>query len=216
MTPTTTPLLTVISSHLEPLTNSPSQNIRELALEGRLVLTARSASSSSGNAGSGGEKKEYDEKEHKKRKDLEVYQEALRLIQDPLLPVRAYGLNLLRSLVSASPPSLDPALIPSILTIFIQSLDSPDSFIFLNAVQGLCAMTESFGKDILIRLVNEYYSEQDGRGGDMGKGELDRKLRFGEALAGVVRNLGERLSLYGEFIHIRYTAFVKDAYIRFH
>lgn len=137
-----------------------------------------------------------------------VYQKALTLLQDHLLPVRAHGLLLLRQLASSKTPSpkdptklvaaLDPALVPGILSIFLQSIQDEDSYIFLNAVQGLTAMFEGFGKEVLRGLIADYVRGLDGVGaGALDQGEVDVKIRIGEALGQVVRKCGEALPSYG-------------------
>lgn len=170
-----------------------------------MVLTARLAStsypieSSSKKSGVGGDENPG-----------AIYQKALTLLQDPLLPVRAHGLLLLRQLASSKTPSpedptklvaaLDPVLVPGVLSIFLQSIQDEDSYIFLNAVQGLVAMVEGFGKEVLRGLVADYVKGLDGVGaGGLDQREIDVKIRIGEALGQVVRRCGEALPSYGVF-----------------
>lgn len=216
LSPQTTPILTLISSRLERLTESQSAYVRRAAKEARLVLTIRSHGASTSSKAKGQERKP----------DQEVYQEALKLIQDPILPVRAHGLSMLKALVAPkrssstpTPAPVDPALIPAILDIFLQSIQDDDSFVFLNAVQGLAAMVdqEGLGKRVLGRLVAVYSSPSSasfvatkssgslkGKSGaaadlgGMGKGDLDKRLRVGEALLQVVKRCGEALPAYGK------------------
>lgn len=190
---------------LEPLTKHPSESLRPLAREARMVLTARLASTP------------YPSESPPKESGVSdgdskaVYQKALTLLQDPLLPVRAHGLLLLRQLTSSKTPStedptklvaaLDPALVPSVLSIFLQSVQDEDSYIFLNAVQGLAAMVEGFGKEVLRGLIADYIKGLDGVGaGALDQGEVDVKVRIGEALGQVVRRCGEALPSYGTFL----------------
>ena len=132
----------------------------------------------------------------------QIYQEALKLLQDPILPVRAHGLLLLRRLVSSQAekaPLIEPALIPGILSIFLQSLQEDDSYIFLNSVQGLSAMVDTFGKDVLTGLVDLYAGGLGGVGGsNITRQEVDTRIRIGEALGQVIRRCGGALSIYGE------------------
>lgn len=143
----------------------------------------------------------------------EIYQKALKLLQDPILPVRAHGLMLLRQLVSSrprtspskptelDPPQIERALVPAILSIFLQSVQDDDSYIYLNGLQGLAAMVDVFGKEVLRGLVNTYREGLDGGlgGSDMKKDEVDVKLRIAEAIEQVIRRCGETLPAYGEF-----------------
>lgn len=139
----------------------------------------------------------------------ETYQKALKLLQDPLLPVRAHGLMLLRQLVSArksaptggrtlAEPALNRALIPGILSIFMQSIQDDDSYMFLNAVQGLSAMVDGYGKDVLRGLVGTYAGSLDNLGASaLSQHDVDVRTRVGEALGQVVRRCGEALPSYG-------------------
>ncbi|KAL4265069.1 Tango6 family protein [Pleurotus pulmonarius] len=195
------PILDDIFTLLEPLAaNDSSPSIKSLARECRMVMTARLASTSAAGA-SRVKRGEEEEDMHA------TYQKALKLLQDPILPVRAHGLLLLRQLVtptrssSTSPPQekpqLDPALMPSILSIFLQSIQDDDSYIFLNAVQGLSAMVETHGKDILGSLVKIYSSGLDGLAASvLTKHDVDTRIRVGEALGQVIRRCGDALGIY--------------------
>jgi len=189
---------------LEPLTKHTSESLRALAREARMVLTARLASTSSASERFSSKKPRVSDDEDPKA----IYQKALTLLQDPLLPVRAHGLLLLRQLASTkSPhpedptklvPALDSALVPGVLSIFLQSIQDEDSYIFLNAVQGLAAMVEGFGKEVLRGIVADYVRGLDGVGaGALDQGEVDVRVRIGEALGQVVKRCGETLPSYG-------------------
>ena len=167
-----------------------------------MVMTARLASTSN----SGGTAKA---RTSEKEKVQEIYQKALKLLQDPLLPVRAHGLLLLRQLVSSQPLGtsaesvIDQALIPSIISILMQAIQDEDSYMFLNAVQGLAAMVDSFGKDVLRSLILEYSGGLDGLGGTtMTDNEVDKRVRVGEVLSQVIRRCGDALNIYGNLTAI--------------
>lgn len=169
-----------------------------------MVLIARLASSSVPPSKAGAKSKE--ETPEKK------YQKALKLLQDPILPVRAHGLLLLRELVSlpkvpsesGTPvPVVDRALIPGILSIFLQSLQDDDSYIFLNAVQGLAAMVDGFGKEVLRGLVDMYAQGLEGLGGTaVTKTDVDTRTRVGEALGQDIKRCGDALTGYGACLSI--------------
>ena len=187
------PVLNEIFSLLEPFSNDVSESIRSLAREARMVMTARLASSST--SWSAPQKKGEEGPQ-------EIYQKALKLLQDPILPVRAHGLLLLRQLVSSRPrepaPTTDAALVPAILSIFMQSVQDDDSYIFLNAVQGLSAMVDAFGKDVLGNLLETYTRNLSASSvGTLSKQEVDAKVRVGEALGQVIRRCGDALGVYG-------------------
>ncbi|KAG9038544.1 hypothetical protein FRB95_000765 [Tulasnella sp. JGI-2019a] len=199
LTSMNTPLLQVIESDIEVLTTHASTTVGALAREARLVLTARNASTSTAGSqiGTG--------PEDPRQRAQEQYQQALKLLQDPILPVRAHGLVLLKNLVlSAKAPTpgsrstVDPALIPAILSIFLQLVQEDDSYIFLNAVQGLVAMADTLGPEILKGLVDVYGGGLvDGAAGShMTKAELDRRVRVGEALGQFIRKCGDTLNMH--------------------
>jgi Required for nuclear transport of RNA pol II C-terminus 1 len=190
-----TPVLHEIFLLLEPLTKAPSASVRSLAREARMVMTTRLASALPSQDVTTTSKKQGEED------SLQTYQKALTLLQDPLLPVRAHGLMLLRQLVLPHPPSrqpsLEPALVPGVLSIFLQSLQDEDSYMFLNAVQGLAAMVDGFGKEVLKGLMNDYASGLDGSGGiGLTQSDVDMRVRIGEALGQVIRRCDEALPLH--------------------
>ncbi|KAK7049303.1 hypothetical protein VNI00_005904 [Paramarasmius palmivorus] len=197
MSPKTTPTLNEILLLLEPLVTNDTEAIRDLAREARMVLTARLASQSAQPGG----KADQDLPEEDSRT---TYQHALKLLQDPILPVRAHGLLLLRQLVSPSSQkskSVDPALVPAIQEIFMQSVTDNDSYIFLNAVQGLAALVDRFGAPVLKNMVQNYTKGLDGlQGTNMTQQDIDIRLRVGEALATVIRRCGSTLGSHGDVI----------------
>ena len=96
-------------------------------------------------------------------------------------------------------PDIDPALVPGILSIFLQSIQDDDSYIFLNAVQGLSAMVDGFGKDVLKGLMDAYTKGLNGTTAvSLSRQELDMRTRLGEALGQVIRRCGDALPNYGE------------------
>ncbi|GLB33780.1 hypothetical protein LshimejAT787_0106640 [Lyophyllum shimeji] len=193
------PVLNDIFSLLEPLAREGSEAIRPLAREARMVMTARLASTSAPDKSTSPMQTEESAQE--------IYQKALKFLQDPILPVRAHGLLLLRQLVtpasrdSTGPKLQDQALVPAILSIFLQSVQDDDSYVFLNAVQGLAAMVDGFGKDVLRGLMKEYADGVDGLGAmNLTQRDLDTRTRVGEALAAVIRRCGEALGIYVDML----------------
>lgn len=202
----TAPVLNDIFSLLESISKAPEEELRSLAREARMVMTARLASTSEHT----GRKQPKTSTSDDAEDPQETYQKALKLLQDQLLPVRAHGLMLLRQLVSArkdasgtlSEPSIDRALIPGILSIFMQSVQDDDSYMFLNAVQGLSAMVDGFGKEVLRNLVSVYADGLDGLSASaMSQHDVDMRTRVGEALGQVIRRCGDALPSYGMAYH---------------
>ncbi|KAG8819060.1 hypothetical protein FRC18_012206 [Serendipita sp. 400] len=199
------PHVTRIKESLKRLELHSSLALRQAAREASLVLIARQSGASV--ALSSSSSQGIDEK---KKSSREVYQEALVLLQDPLLPVRAQGLAMLRHLVEGSSSSssaevIDSALVPAILDIFVNSVQNEDSFLFLNAVQGLVATAQRFGRDVFKRLIEIYSTPErvgatSSIGGGMSKQELDVKLRVGEALGEIVGRCGQALGGYVDLL----------------
>lgn len=129
--------------------------------------------------------------------EMEKYASALAALQDTLLPVRAHGLHILREMILAKSIVLTQSRggenaereLDHALDIFVQHVQEPDSFIYLNAVKGLAALTDVHGPDILRKLVRIYANED-------GKQQLDTRLRIGEALVQTVQRCGEALGGY--------------------
>lgn len=116
------------------------------------------------------------------------------------MPVRAHGLVLLRKLVSDNSAEggqagqLDPALRPAILDIFLQAVQDEESYLYLNAVQGLGALASSGGQEAISRLVDVYVGREDRLTSvAMSTREAEKRLRVGEALLLVVQRSGDAL-----------------------
>ena len=193
-----TPILHSISEKLDRLASSDNPTTSRLARDANMILYLRKAVQNSAatpsNAGPLG-------------KSRETYQEALKLLQDPILPIRAQGLAMLRSLVASRDAlfSTDPALIPAVLDIFVQAVQDDDSFLYLNAIQGLSVMVDSFGKDIAKRLMRVYTgNDADAVGeGEKGRRELDKRLRVGEAMVQIAQRAAQALPIYGELASLQ-------------
>ncbi len=190
------PVLDEILEDVERLAKAPSESIRALAREARMVLTVRLASASTVPSDPAREPEEDQIRS--------TYQRALKLLQDALLPVRAHGLLLLRELVTTrtgiAPHEVVRTLEPAIRDIFLQAVQDDDSYIFLNAVQGLSALADSFGSQALSGLVAVYAGGLQGVGaGALTQQDVDMRLRVGEALGQVIRRCGETLPRYGQF-----------------
>ena len=171
-----------------------------------MVLTVRLASTSTASPS-----KQRPKSDDSAQNTQETYQKALKLLQDPILPVRAHGLLLLRQLVAPPrtasirhKPSADILpLVPAILDIFLQSVQDDDSYVFLNAVQGLAALVDGFGSEVLrslVRVYTEGLQETSASASMLTQAEVDTRLRVGEALGQVIRKCGDALPIYGPFL----------------
>ncbi|KAF9960033.1 hypothetical protein BGZ72_008110 [Mortierella alpina] len=171
------------------LNDHPLIEIRRVAHDLQTLIPTRLSDSSS--TASDAPKKTEMETE------MEKYASALAALQDSLLPVRAHGLHILREMILAKSVVLTKSSggdgaereLDHALDIFVQHVQEPDSFIYLNAVKGLAALTDAHGPEILTKLMKIYSNEN-------GKQQLDTRLRIGEALVQTVQRCGEALGGY--------------------
>ncbi|KAI9458406.1 hypothetical protein BJY52DRAFT_1204364 [Lactarius psammicola] len=204
------PVLDEILGDVERLAKAPSESVRALAREARMVLTVRLASASTAPSGP--------VREPEEDQIRTTYQRALKLLQDALLPVRAHGLLLLRELVTTragtAPHEVVRALEPAIRDIFLQAVQDDDSYIFLNAVQGLAALADSFGSQALGGLVGVYAGGLQGVGvGALSQQDVDMRLRVGEALGQVIRRCGETLPQYADVLVPQLFSLVRSSHL---
>lgn len=119
----------------------------------------------------------------------EKYTTALSYLRDPLIPVRAHGLYLLRELILERAPIVD---VTNTARLLITMLKDGDSFVYLNVVKCLSALTDRHSKTVTKMLVTAYLNDADIL--DLGeKLGLDERLRIGEALLGTVQRLNQAL-----------------------
>lgn len=193
-------MLKVISARVDALTSHPSDDIRPIAKEASLVLKARQSSTKVDSTTQNQDL--LSDYEKAIIKGNQMYQEALKMLQDPILPVRAHGLVVLKDLVSHGSAKddtkqvlMDAALIPAILDIFVQAICDDESFLYLNAVKGLSEMANSGGRSMIRRLMSVYLGEREATE-TLTQAEVDKRLRIGEALLQVVQKLELALAAY--------------------
>jgi hypothetical protein len=122
--------------------------------------------------------------EPKLTSDEDLYNEAQKYIKDPLVPIRAQGLSILRDLILKQSPAIK---IDVVLDELIQLLQDEDSYVYLNAIKSIQTFADIHGREISRKLVSEYNVRPN----------VDEKLRITETLAGVIRRMGETFT--GDF-----------------
>ncbi|KAG0347662.1 transmembrane and coiled-coil domains-containing protein 7 [Podila humilis] len=175
-------LLALTLIHMEQLSTHPLIEIRRVAHDLQTLIPTRLTDTASGDK----------PKKTEMEIEMEKYASALAALQDSLLPVRAHGLHILREMILSKSVVLtrsDDRELGHALDIFIQHVQEPDSFIYLNAVKGLAALTDAHGPKILAKLMSIYANAD-------GKQTLDTRLRIGEALVQTVQRCGEALGGY--------------------
>ncbi|GAA5948232.1 hypothetical protein JCM3765_001328 [Sporobolomyces pararoseus] len=228
LTISNTPLLLSIDSKLETISQDSSSGsvsvISSLISEIRTVFKLRETLLKFSSNTTTNDKKvvqdDDDDDDDGMESSRKQYQTSLKLLQDPLLPVRAQGLHLLKTLIKPNSNNsnsnsnksrellkTDPALLPAILSIFLNSVsEEEDSFLYLNAIQGLSTLVDVFSKQVINGLIQAYTGGGGGSAGggggevrevgqgEKGKKELDKRLRIGEALIQVIQRSGTALA----------------------
>ncbi|KAI8647476.1 armadillo-type protein [Parasitella parasitica] len=118
----------------------------------------------------------------------EKYRDAMKSLQDDLLPIRAHGMGMLKEMALAKDPLVSSGEgLDQLLDIFVRLVQDEDSYIYLNAVKGLSAMTDAYGNQIIQKL-GDIYSDNGQK--------LDNRLRIGEALLQTIQRCGDALGKY--------------------
>jgi len=113
--------------------------------------------------------------------DAEIYSRAIEYISDPLVPVRAQGLSILRDLILRNPSAVN---VDSVLDLLLGLLHDEDSFVYLNAIKAIQVVADKYGESITRKIMDEYESKTD----------VDERVRLAESVAGVVQRMGELFS----------------------
>ena len=131
------------------------------------------------------------------------FQCALKEVQDPLIPVRGHGVQMLSKLIrSKDPETLEN--ISKLLEIFRHQLSSLDSYIYLRAITGLASLASVRSAEIIPLLCKEFTSLadkelqplQDDRDHSGETSEVTVRLKVGEVLVKVAGECGVILPYY--------------------
>lgn len=121
------------------------------------------------------------QKDFRESKSALLFRDAIKELGDELLPIRAHGMSVIRGLVMSNDPIATRHL-DGIIIIFLDLLHDEDSFIYLNAIKGLSALSEKYPKETLEKLTSRY------RNIDF---DAEDRLRIGECLLQVIQRMGE-------------------------
>ncbi|KAF3912259.1 hypothetical protein AA313_de0201782 [Arthrobotrys entomopaga] len=119
-----------------------------------------------------------DEKTLKQQQELQT---ALVYLRDEMIPIRAHGIEILKSLISQRSSVID---VPAITKLLIDMLQDRESFVYLGCVKALCELSDKHPATVIGMLVDAYVDEKETMG-------IDERLKVGEALMGTVQRLGE-------------------------
>ncbi|XP_046828756.1 transport and Golgi organization protein 6 homolog [Vespa crabro] len=121
-------------------------------------------------------------------KKFNKFEEAIRDLSDPLLPVRAHGIITLTKLIETKDP-FAVARKTILLRLFQENLKHEDSFIYLAAINGMCSLAVTYPQIVIETLVQEYINmPQRITSGDI---SVENRIKLGEILVKTTRGLGE-------------------------
>ncbi|EGG06127.1 uncharacterized protein MELLADRAFT_63613 [Melampsora larici-populina 98AG31] len=145
-----------------------------------------------------------------RRTILSTYEEGLKLVEDPCLPIRAQGITILKKLFSGYTKTIENTklmseLVPNVLDVLLKLIEEEDSFIYLNAIKAISELAEQFSHLICLKLnklyaFNELFQtiKKDSQftEDEQPNKELDKRLRIGEAMVQIVQRAGQALPNY--------------------
>ena len=117
------------------------------------------------------------------------YEKSLSDLKDPLIPVRAHGMVMLRKLIESKNEKC-LANISFLTDQFIKGLKSEDSYLYLAAINGLISLTDYDPNRILDLLIKEYMDMKT-------KLDVENRLKIGEVLTRSIRLFNELVPKYG-------------------
>lgn len=99
-------------------------------------------------------------------------------------PVRVQGLELISTLFQSQSSVLD---IPALIVLFSSLLQDSDEYIYLRIIKSFIELSTRHPKTILSDLIDRYVDPNE-------EAVLDQRLRFGEALLQVIKNVDHAFS----------------------
>ncbi|KAG7661134.1 uncharacterized protein J8A68_005371 [[Candida] subhashii] len=102
--------------------------------------------------------------------DRDILNRAIVSLNDPLVPIRAHGLYLLRKLVEIKSKTIS---IDFVINLHLVQLKDPDPFIYLNVIKGLEILI-SWDEYTVLEILCKFYKDENS--------EMDERLRIGEVL----------------------------------
>ncbi|KFZ08301.1 hypothetical protein V502_09428 [Pseudogymnoascus sp. VKM F-4520 (FW-2644)] len=123
--------------------------------------------------------------------DRRTYKLATGYITSPdsPAPVRAEGLDLLTTLITARSPILD---VPAAMILLSSLIQDEEEYIYLRVIKSFIQLSIAHPKSVLNGILERYFDANE----DL---NLDTRLRLGEALAQVIEKAGETFT--GDVAH---------------
>ena len=119
------------------------------------------------------------------------FQQALKEMSDPMIPVQGHALLAIGHLLQQKDKE---ALAQSeqLLGLFFEKLEHQDSYIYLAAIRGLGALTDCFPDQVLPALTKEFLIQPDEKDKKV-KHSSELRMKIGEVLMRATRNLGRNI-----------------------
>lgn len=109
---------------------------------------------------------------------------AITSLNDPLVPIRAHGLFLLRQLVESRSEVIS---LDFVINLHLIQLKDPEPFIYLNVIKGLQCLIEWNETEVLRILTSIYVNEKNDT-------DIDERLKIGEVLLRYIESSNELFS----------------------
>jgi hypothetical protein len=121
--------------------------------------------------------------------DADEYDKAVEDLKDPLIPVRAHGMVVLRKLVEIKNEKCLENL-KFLTEQFTKGLKCEDSYLYLAAINGLISLVDYDPNKILDILIEQYLDMTN-------KLDVENRLKIGEVLTKSIRLFNELVPKYG-------------------
>lgn len=203
LSPTSNPLLALVHRKLGQPCYAAHQNedLRRLIKEAQLVLLARVQKDKTSQQGEQDGLPLLQTPQARARTEVRAsFEEALKYLQDPILPIRAQGLVVLTQVVSSSSQSELRAsavgeLLSQIKDIFLQALGDEESYLYLNAIKGVQEVI-LLGNPHMTEFLDRYTARTSSSSTSAARQAIDEQLRLGEAFLGAIQKLAEGGAAY--------------------
>jgi len=141
-------------------------------------------------------KKQKELRKKKHQSESSKYEAALFDVSDPLVPVQGHGLITLAKLVEENDKeTLDN--LDTIRILFQSNLEDEDTYIYLNAINGLVACARHCTETVLDVLLKEFALVGERKFENKeGEEALQMRTKVGEALVKITKELGDFTPVY--------------------
>ncbi|KAG5330342.1 TNG6 protein, partial [Acromyrmex charruanus] len=136
------------------------------------------------------------------------FDQALRDLADPLLPVQAHGLVVLTKLIETK-DAYAVARNAIILRLFEENLKHEDSFIYLASINGLCALATAFPEKVIETLMLEYIDMP--KRAAISEITVETRIKLGEILVKTTKALGEMSVVQKNILLNGFLCAIRDA-----